>query len=82
MKKPTVFDLIEYMAALIRSEERRRCTELNLQLVHFKVLEYLSQCNKYSDTPASITNYLSKNGNFKPQNQDILNHSKRNSPID
>lgn len=58
MKKPTVFDLIEYMAALIRSEERKKCAELNLQLVHFQVLEYLSQCNKYSDTPASITNYL------------------------
>lgn len=58
MKNPTVFDLIEYMAALIRSEERRRCTELKLQLVHFQVLEYLSLCNKYSDTPAAITSYL------------------------
>ena len=58
MKNPTVFDLIEYMAALIRSEERRRCTELKIQLVHFQVLEYLSQCNKYSDTPAAITNFL------------------------
>jgi DNA-binding MarR family transcriptional regulator len=58
MKSPTVFDLIEYMAALIRSEERKRCTELKIQLVHLQVLEYLSQCNKYSDTPAAITNYL------------------------
>lgn len=58
MKKPNVFDLIECMAALIRSEERKRCTELKLQLVHFQVLEYLSFCNKYSDTPAAIANYL------------------------
>jgi DNA-binding MarR family transcriptional regulator len=58
MKNPTVFDFIEYMATLIRSEERKRCTELKLQLVHFQVLEYLSLCNKYSDTPAAITNYL------------------------
>ena len=58
MKKPTVFDIIERMAALIRSEERKRCTELKLQMVHFQVLEYLSCCNKYSDTPASIANYL------------------------
>ena len=57
-KKPTVFDLIEYMAALIRSEERKRCTELKLQMVHFQILEYLSLCNKYSDTPAAIANYL------------------------
>ncbi len=58
MKNPTVFNLIEYMAALIRSEERKRCTELKMQLVHFQVLEYLSLCNKYSDSPAAITNYL------------------------
>lgn len=58
LKNPNVFDLIEHMAALIRSEERKRCTELKLQLVHFQILEYLSLCNKYSDTPAAITNYL------------------------
>jgi len=57
-KQATVFDLIEYMAALIRSEERKRCTNLKLQMVHFQVLEYISSCNKYSDTPAAIANYL------------------------
>jgi len=58
MKQPTLFDLIEYMATLIRSEERKRCTELKLQIVHFQILEYLFYCNKYSDTPAAIANYL------------------------
>lgn len=58
MNKANVFDLIECMATLIRSEERKKCTELKLQLVHFQVLEYLSLCNKYSDTPAAIANYL------------------------
>ncbi len=58
MNKNSVFDVIELMAALIRSEERKKCTELKLQMVHFQVLEYLSQCNKYSDKPAAIANYL------------------------
>ena len=58
IKQPTVFELIEYMSALIRSEERKRCTALKLQIVHFQVLEYLSACNKYSDTAAAIANYL------------------------
>ncbi|MEE9337352.1 MAG: MarR family transcriptional regulator [Methylococcaceae bacterium] len=58
IKNPTIFDLIELMAILIRSEERKKCTELKLQMVHFQVLEYLSLCNKYSDTAAAITNYL------------------------
>ncbi|MCX7098716.1 MAG: MarR family winged helix-turn-helix transcriptional regulator [Methylococcales bacterium] len=58
MEKDDVFDLIERMAALIRSEERKKCTELGLQAVHFQVLDYLSRCNRYSDTPAALANYL------------------------
>lgn len=53
-----VFEIIERMAALIRSEERKKCTELGLQLVHFQVLDYLARCNRYSDTPAALSNYL------------------------
>jgi MarR family transcriptional regulator, negative regulator of the multidrug operon emrRAB len=58
MGKVTVFDVIERMSALIRSEERKKCTEFGLQSVHLQVLDYLSRCNKYSDTPAALTNYL------------------------
>jgi MarR family transcriptional regulator, negative regulator of the multidrug operon emrRAB len=58
MEKVDVFDLIERMSALIRSEERKKCTELGLQPVHMQVLDYLSRCNRYSDTPAALTNYL------------------------
>ena len=58
MEKVDIFDLIERMAALIRSEERKKCTELGLQSVHLQVLDYLSRCNRYSDTPAALTNYL------------------------
>lgn len=58
INKANVFDVIECMATLIRAEERKRCTELKLQLVHFQLLEYLFYCNKYSDTPAAIANYL------------------------
>ena len=58
MEKVDVFDLIERMSALIRSEERKRCTELGLQPVHLQVMDYLSRCNRYSDTPAALTNYL------------------------
>jgi MarR family transcriptional regulator, negative regulator of the multidrug operon emrRAB len=58
MEKVTVFDLIERMSALLRSEERKKCTEFGLQSVHLQILDYLSRCNKYSDTPAALTNYL------------------------
>jgi DNA-binding MarR family transcriptional regulator len=53
-----VYAPIERMVALIRAEERRRCTEIGLQPVHLQVLDYISRCNRYSDTPAALTNYL------------------------
>jgi DNA-binding MarR family transcriptional regulator len=53
-----VYAPIERMVALIRSEERRKCTELGLQPVHLQVLDYVSRCNRYSDTPAALANYL------------------------
>lgn len=58
MTKVDIFDLIERMSVLIRSEERKKCATLGIQSVHLQVLEYLSRCNKLSDTPAALTNYL------------------------
>ena len=58
MKTANIFDSIERIAALMRAEERRRCTEFGLQPVHLQVLDYLMICNQYSDTPAALSNYL------------------------
>ena len=58
MANTDIYELIECMTSLIRSEERKRCTELGLQPVHFQVLNYLSRANKYSNTPAAVANYL------------------------
>lgn len=58
MKTANVFDSIERIAALMRAEERRRCTEFGLQPVHLQVLDYLMICNQYSDTPAALSSYL------------------------
>lgn len=58
MPQTDIYELIECMTALIRSEERKKCTEVGLQPVHFQVLNYLSRANKYSNTPAAVANYL------------------------
>ncbi len=58
MQQTDIYERIECMTTLIRSEERKKCTELGLQPVHFQVLNYLSRCNKYSNTPAAVANYL------------------------
>ncbi|MCK5478689.1 MAG: MarR family transcriptional regulator, partial [Methylococcales bacterium] len=58
MQEIDIFEIVECMAALIRSEERKKCTELRLQLMHFEVLNYLSHSNKYTDTPAATASYF------------------------
>ncbi len=58
MPQTDIYELIECMTALIRSEERKKCTEVGLQPVHFQVLNYLARANKYSNTPAAVANYL------------------------
>ena len=72
MEEVDVFDLIERMAALIRSEERKKCTEFGLQAVHMQVLNYVSRCNKYSDTPAALTSYLGMTSGTVSQTLSLL----------
>ena len=50
--------LIERISSLLRSEERKRYAALGLQPVHVQVLEYLAQCNRFSNTPIAVTEYL------------------------
>ncbi len=37
---------------------RKFATEEGLQLVHVEILQYLSVCNRYSDTTQTISEYL------------------------
>lgn len=53
-----IFKLIERISSLLRSEERKKYAAIGLQPVHGQVLEYLAKCNKYSNTHASVAEYL------------------------
>jgi MarR family transcriptional repressor of emrRAB len=53
-----VCELLERTAALIRAEERRLAGEFELHPVHIHALRYLARCNRYSDNPAAVTEYL------------------------
>ncbi len=52
------FRLIERISNLLRSEERKKFAAIGLQPVHIQVLDYLSTCNRFSDTPAAVAEYL------------------------
>lgn len=49
---------IECLAATHKSLLRKFAATENLQLVHIEILQYLSICNKYSDTTQALSEYL------------------------
>lgn len=50
-----IASLIERLGNLLRAEERNSGT--GLMPVHVQMLSYLSVCNRYSDTPAAVTEF-------------------------
>lgn len=59
LKNPLVmFELVERVSNFVRAELRRIGAEHGLQPVHVQALIYLSQANRYSNTPQALTEYL------------------------
>jgi DNA-binding MarR family transcriptional regulator len=58
MPDTNIFKLIERISNLLRSEERKKFVAIGLQPVHVQVLDYLATCNRFSDTPAAVAEYL------------------------
>lgn len=53
-----IYELLERLSNLLRAEEREAGARDSLQPAQLSVLYYLSRCNRYSDTPAAVTEYL------------------------
>ena len=58
MEEIPLFRLLERLTNLLRTETRRAAEAEELQAVQLQALIYLSHCNRYSDTPAAVTEYL------------------------
>jgi DNA-binding MarR family transcriptional regulator len=58
MSNKRVFDLIERIGALLRSDARRHAMPHELQPVHLQALDYLQRANRFSDTPQAVGEYL------------------------
>ncbi|GHF89698.1 MarR family winged helix-turn-helix transcriptional regulator [Thalassotalea marina] len=56
--KENIFNVIERLANLTRQEARVAGSAEGLQPVQQEALHFLSICNKYSDTPIAVTEYL------------------------
>ena len=64
--------LLERLASLLRSESRNLLLKHGLQPVQFDALYYLSICNRYSDTPMSVTEYLGQTKGSVSQTLKVL----------
>lgn len=53
-----VHDLIERLGNLVRADVRAVCNESGVRPVQLEVLRFLTQCNRYSDTPQAVTEFL------------------------
>jgi len=58
MNTHTIYQYVERLSELLRVDLRLAGSSQNLQPVQIEVLHYLSMCNRYSDTPMSVTEYL------------------------
>ncbi len=72
MHELNTFKLIERISTLLRSEERKKYAAVGLQPVHGQVLEYLAKCNRHSDTPAAVTEYLGSTKGTVSQSIQVL----------
>ena len=58
MNKADLPDQIRQLCGVLNALNRRLAAEHDLQPVHLDVLRYLARCNRYSNTPAAIGQYL------------------------
>lgn len=53
-----VHDLIERLGNLVRADVRALCNEYGMRPVQLEALGFLTQCNRYSDTPQAVAEFL------------------------
>ncbi len=56
--EPSVYELVERLGNLLRAAERRAGARAGLQPVHLHALGYVARCNRYSDSPGALQEYL------------------------
>lgn len=72
MNSTFLYQLLERIGNLLRAEQRQAGSEFGLQEVHLQVLLYLSQCNRYSNTPLGVTEYLNSTKGTVSQSIKVL----------
>ena len=58
MNTTELYEILERLGNLVRTGTKAAGADYGLQPVHWQVLHYLARCNRYSDMPQSVTEYL------------------------
>lgn len=58
MNAEEIYEYLERIANLIRTDVRRTGLASGLQPVQLEALHYLSRCNRYSNTPVTVAEFL------------------------
>jgi DNA-binding MarR family transcriptional regulator len=58
MNSPDIYEYLERIANLIRTDVRRTGVGCRLQPIQLEALHYLSRCNRYSNTPLGVADFL------------------------
>lgn len=53
-----IHDLIERLGNLVRADVRATCNAYGVRPVQLEALGFLARCNRYSDTPQAVAEYL------------------------
>jgi len=79
MTESELLELVERLGSILRAEQRKTGIAAPLQPVHYQVLSYLQRCNRYSNTPAAVAEYL---GSTKGTVSQTLGVLERNGLVD
>ena len=72
MENPTLYDYLKRLSELLKIDSRNAGAEDGLQPVQLEVLHYLSICNRFSDTPMAVTEYLGQTKGTVSQTLKVL----------
>lgn len=72
MKNPSLYDYLKRLSELLKIDSRNAGAQDGLQPVQLEVLHYLSICNRFSDTPMAVTEYLGQTKGTVSQTLKVL----------
>lgn len=65
-------DILERLCNLLRSEAWMASAKVGLQPIHLHTLRYLAVCNRYSDTPLAVADFLGQSKGSVSQSLKLL----------